>query len=109
MYDSLENDKWESITEYIDPLAEEGMRRRKEKGIGVFSDCGTIFVCKGTRAKKEEIESVITAGGGHVTRRKEGASMHVGEDMSESALYESVMRCELVRDVEGDEGESEEY
>ena len=83
------------------------MRRRKERGSGVFADCGTMFVGKGTRAKREEVESVITAGGGRVTRRKEGASIRIGEDMSENALYDSVMRCELVK--EGDECESEEY
>lgn len=114
LYDSLESDGWKETKDYIDPLAKEGIRRRREKGKGLLTECGPVYVCKGTKASREEIESVIRAAGGSVTRRKEGAWLGIGETkgdcISENAFYESIVRCELVRkESDRDDCESEEF
>lgn len=114
LYDSLEGEKWKETKDYIDPLAKEGIRRRREKGKGLLSECGPVYVCKGTKASREEIESVIRAAGGNVTRRKEGSWLSIGNTkgdcISENAFYESIIRCELVKtDSNGDDCESEEF
>lgn len=114
LYDSLDSDGWKETKDYIDPLAKEGIRRRREKGKGLLTECGPVYVCKGTKASREEIESVIRAAGGSVTRRKEGAWLGIGETkgdcISENAFYESIVRCELVRkESDRDDCESEEF
>ena len=114
LYDSLEAEGWKDPKDYIDPLAEEGIRRRRERGKGLFAECGPVFICKGTKASREEIESVIRAADGRVAQRREGCWLCIGDTkgdcVSENAFYESIVRCELVKkEGDCDECESEEF
>lgn len=113
LYDSLEKGEWQPTEKYLDPLAREAILKRREKGKGVLNGTGLVFVCKGTRAKVEEVEAVIRAAGGKTTRHKEMAAMCIGgsgeDDISELNLYDSIMRCELRQGQSGDGDESEEF
>ena len=113
LYDSLEKGKWQPTENYLDPLAKNAILKRREEKKGVLSEKGLVYVCKGTRARLEEVEAVVSAAGGKITRHKDMAAICIGgsgeNDMSELNLYDSIMRGELRRGLSGDGDESEEF
>ena len=113
LYDSLEKGEWQPTENYIDPLAKDAIMKRRGQKKGVLSEKGLVYVCKGTRARLEEVEAVVSAAGGKITKHKEMAAICIGgsseNDMSELNLYDSIMRGELRRGLSGDGDESEEF
>lgn len=126
LYASLEKGEWADVNAFVDPIAADGLKRRREKKCGVFKDCGLIYVDKRTVPNRDELEMIIESGDGKVTRDPSNASIcviHPGSKalnnvcVHEDFVIEGAISCQLPP-IEADpssikeslvEAESEEY
>ena len=104
LYASLEKGEWVGVAPFIDAIAAEGLKRRRERKSGVFKDCGLIYVDKRTVPNRDELELIIESGDGKVTRDPNTASLcviHPGSNalnsvcVHEDFVIESAISCNL--------------